>query len=287
MPSVRAGIGSQGAVTVGIKVAVGYDGSDPSKLALRWAVDYAEVSQSAVRIIHAWIWPLFTHDVGPVKGVADSGLRHAAEDILSEGVELARGISPGLEIEPRMVAGLPAQVLRQESFDADLLVVGNRGLGGFLGKLVGSVSVDLSGACPCPLVVVRAERREGKPVVACVDGHLRSSKVLEQSVRVATSLQTKLRIVHVDAPPPAWKRHASPPAHGRDVLRSALLWVQDLAPDLAATEELVSGHSVAAALVDAGTDAELLVLGAHRREGHAGTVASVLTHAHCNVMIAR
>lgn len=274
---------------MGIKVAVGYDGSDPSKLALRWAVDYAVASQSVdVRVIHAWIWPLFTHDVAPVKGVADSGLRHAAEEILSEGVELAHGLSPGLEIEPRMVAGLPADVLRQESLGADLLVVGNRGLGGFLGKLVGSVSVDLSGACPCPLVVVRTERGEGKPVIACVDGHLRSSKVLEQSVRVAQTLQTKLRIVHVDPSAPVWKRHTSSPTHGHDVLRNALLWVQDLAPDLAVTEDLLSGHSVATALVEAGADAELLVLGAHRHEeGHHGTLASVLTHAHCNVMIAR
>jgi nucleotide-binding universal stress UspA family protein len=186
-----------------------------------------------------------------------------------------------------MVAGLPAQVLRQESLEADLLVVGNRGLGGFLGKLVGSVSVDLCGACPCPLVVVRTESREGKPVVACVDGHGRSSKVLEQSVRVAQTLQTKLRIVHVETPAPVWKRHASPPTHGRDVLGNALLRVQELAPDLAVTEELLSGHPLATALVDAGADAELLVLGAHEREGHPGTLATVLTHAHCNVMIAR
>lgn len=249
--------------------------------------DYAVASQAVLRIIHAWIWPLFTHDVAPVKGVADSGLRHAAEEILAEGVELAGGPLRGLEIEPRMVAGLPADVLRQESVDADWLVVGNRGLGGFLGKLVGSVSIDLAGACPCPLVVVRTARGEGKPVVVCVDGRLRSSKVLEQSVRVAQTLQTKLRIVHVDTPAPAWKPHASSQTHGRDVLRNALLWVQDLAPDLAVTEDLLSDHSVATALVEAGADAEVLVLGAHRREGHRGTLVTVLAHARGNVMIAR
>lgn len=173
---------------MGINVAVGYDGSDPSKVALRWDTEYAAASKAMVRIIHAWIGPLFTHDVAPVKGVADSGLRHAAEAILSEGVELAQEFSPGQEIEPRMIAGLPADVLRQESLDADLLVVGNRGLGGFLGKLAGSVSVSLSGAWPCPVVVVRAGRGEGKSVVGCVDGQLRSSKVLEQSVRVAQTL---------------------------------------------------------------------------------------------------
>jgi nucleotide-binding universal stress UspA family protein len=269
------------------KVAVGYDGSDPSRLALRWAAEYAAASDSVLRIIHAWIWPMFTHDVGPVKGVADSGLRHAAEVILSNGVNFAREVSPGLQIEPRMAAGLPGEVLRSESRDAQLLVVGSRGLGGFMGKLVGSVSVDLAGGGPCPVVVVRVHREEAKAVVACVDGHLRSSKVLEQSVHVAQTLQTKLRIVHVASPVPASGRHAPAQFHGRDVLRNAVARVHELDSGLAVSEELLSGHPVASALVDAGADAEMLVLGAHGREGHPGTVATVLSHASCNVMIAR
>ena len=146
-----------------------------------------------------------------MKGVADSGLRHAAEVILDEGRGLAGEISPGLQVDARMVAGLPAVVLRQESLDARLLVVGSRGLGGFLGKLVGSVSLDLAGGCPCPIVIVRAQRNEGKPVVACVDGRLRSSKVLEQSVRAAQTLHTELRIVHAEHPEPGWKPHRTPP----------------------------------------------------------------------------
>jgi nucleotide-binding universal stress UspA family protein len=269
------------------RVAVGFDGSDPSKLALRWAAEYAAGSNAVLRIIHAWIWPLFTHDVGPVKGVADSGLRHAAEAVLSEGVEIARGVSPALEVEPRMVAGLPALVLRRESLEADMLVVGSRGLGGFLGKLVGSVSLDLAGTCPCPLIVVRALREEGKPVVACVDGHSGSSKVLEQSVRMAQALQTKLRIVHVQPTRPARGHDDASEFQGREVLHNATLRVQELDPHLAVTEELLPGHPVASTLINAESDAELLVLGAHRQEDHSGTLAAVLTHAGCNVMLAR
>lgn len=269
------------------RVAVGYDGSDASKLALKWAADYATASHAVLRIVHAWIWPMFTHNVGPIKGVANSGLRRAAEDLLAEGEELARGTSPTLEIEPRMVAGLPADVLRQESLDADLLVVGSRGLGSFLGKLVGSVSVDLAGASPCPVLVVRAAHEEGKPVVACLDGRVRSSKVLEQAVTVAQTLQAKLRIVHVEPPLPGKGRHAPSQFHGRDVLRNAVLRAQELNPDLAATEELLPAQNVSAALVKAGADAALLVLGAHGREGHRGTLTNVLTHVQCNVLIAR
>jgi nucleotide-binding universal stress UspA family protein len=268
-------------------VAVGYDGSDQSRLALGWAANYALSSGSRLRVVHAWIWPLFTHNVGPVEGVADSGLRHAAEVIVEEGTRAAREFAPGLAVESRLVAGLPAVVLRQESADARLLVVGSRGLGGFLGKLVGSVSVDLAGGCPCPLIVVRGEHVEGRPVVACVDGRLRSSKVLEMSVRAAQTLKTTLRVVHAEPGGPAWKPHGTERSHGRDVLRNALLWAQQMAPDLAVTQHLLTGEPVAAALADAGTDAELLVLGAHGRGGHPGTLASVLAHATCNVMIAR
>ncbi len=270
-----------------VTVAIGYDGSDPSKLALHWAAEYAAASGAALRIVHAWIWPLFTQDLGPVKGVEGSGLRHAAEMILSEGAGLAREIAPDLEIHPRMIAGLPPEVLRREAIDADLLVVGNRGLEGFLGKLLGSVSAELAGSCPCPIVVVRARRSEGKPVVACVDGRLRSSKVLEQSVQMARALQGKLRIVHVDPPKPLRGRHVPSKFHGADVLRNAMLTVREFDPDLAATEDLISDESVADALVEAGEEAELLVLGAHGREGHPGTAATVLTRAPCNVMIAR
>ena len=47
--------------------------------------------QCLLRVVHAWVWPVFTKNLGPVKGVAGSGLRHSAEAILAEGVELARG----------------------------------------------------------------------------------------------------------------------------------------------------------------------------------------------------
>ncbi|APX00546.1 universal stress protein [Arthrobacter sp. QXT-31] len=274
-------------MTISAVLAVGYDGSEQSLLALKWAADYATAARTGLRIIHAWIWPLFTQDVGPVKGVADSGLRHAAEVILDEGCKLAAEISPNLKVEPRMVAGLPAAVLRQESLDASLLVVGSRGLGGLLGKLVGSVSLDLAGGSPCPLVVVRSRRGEGQPVVACVDGHLRSSKVLEQSVRAARALDTGLQIVHAEQPEPPWKAHTAPTAHSKAVLHNAMLWVQAMDPDLAATEQLLSRQPVSAALIDAGADAELLVLGAHGRQGHPGTLTSVLTQARCNILIAR
>jgi nucleotide-binding universal stress UspA family protein len=83
-------------------VAVGYGGSDAARVAVRWAAGYAAAAGLDLRVVHAWVWPVFTRNLGPVKGVAGSGLRHSAEAILAEGIELAgraareeAGIQPG------------------------------------------------------------------------------------------------------------------------------------------------------------------------------------------------
>ncbi|WP_427005185.1 universal stress protein [Pseudarthrobacter sp. H2] len=74
-------------------IAVGYDGSLTARLAVRWAAEYAADEQCSLRVIHAWVWPLFTKNLGPVKGIPGSGLRHSGEAILAEGVQLARGVA--------------------------------------------------------------------------------------------------------------------------------------------------------------------------------------------------
>ena len=75
-------------------VAVGYGGSGAAQLAVRWAAEYAAAAGLDLLVIHAWVWPVFTKNLGPVKGVAGSGLRHSAEAILAEGIELARARRP-------------------------------------------------------------------------------------------------------------------------------------------------------------------------------------------------
>ena len=77
--------GQQGGI-----VAVGYGGSEAAQLAVRWAAGYAAATGLNLRVVHAWVWPVFTKKLGPVRGVAGSGLQHSAEAILAEGVELAR-----------------------------------------------------------------------------------------------------------------------------------------------------------------------------------------------------
>ncbi len=294
-------------------MAVGYDGSEASQQAVRWAAEYAATLQAPLRVIHAWVWPVFTKKLGPVKGVEGSGLRHSAETILAEGVELARrsyrppagaaqvsgegphgadaGYAPDADVvDGVMEAGLPAPVLRGASRDARLLVIGSRGVGGVLGQLTGSVCMDLAGSTPCPLLVIRHPRSPGNPVAAGVDATSRSAAVLAGAVRLATVLGTSLQLVHVDKSRGGNRddhgRHA--PLHGQELLDRALAEVRGLAPDLAVSATLVKGHAASKELLAAAGDADTLVIGTHNREGGPGnTVSAVLHKARCNVLITR
>jgi len=270
--------------------AVGYDGSESSQLAVRWAAEHAAAQGLRLRVVHAWVWPMFTKDLGPVKGVAGSGLRHSAETITAEGVGLAHGVDPGLDVEGVMEAGLPAQVLRQAARDAALLVVGSRGIGGVLGHLAGSVCLDLAGSAPCPLMVVRRPHLPGKPVVVGVDAAVRSSTTLAEAARLAAAVGAELQLVHVDSGrggnAEQHGRHA--PLRGSDLLKHALDEAGRFAPGLAVSGILKEDHSAAKELVEAAADADVLVLGTHNRAGGVGnTVSAVLHKAACNVMITR
>ncbi|MEO3931744.1 universal stress protein [Micrococcaceae bacterium Sec7.4] len=297
-------------------VAVGYDGSEAAQEAVRWAAAYAAAGHYRLRVVHAWVWPMFTKKLGPVKGVAGSGLRHSAEAILAEGVDLARtalaagtpaaelaepapapgpgpGPGPGPAVEGVMETGLPAAVLRDAARDARLLVVSSRGIGGVLGQLAGSVCLDLAGSSPCPLMVVRQLRSPGQaaaPVVVAVDGTSRSSAALAGAARLAAVLGTTLQIVHIDQTRGGTReghgRHG--PLHGQELLDHALAEARTLAPDLSVSGVLREGHSASKELLAAAADAEVLVIGTHNREGGPGnTVTAVLNKARCNVLITR
>ena len=81
------------------------------------------------------------------------------------GSELAKAVGAvypdgsAASVETRVAYGHPAQVLIDESKDADLLVVGSHGHGAFTGMLVGSVSIHCVTNASCPVVVVRGRDR--------------------------------------------------------------------------------------------------------------------------------
>ena len=313
---MSAPAGQQGGI-----VAVGYGGSEAAQLAVRWAAGYAAAAGLNLRVVHAWVWPVFTKNLGPVKGVAGSGLRHSAEAILAEGIELARtaaleaaGAAPsgveravpeaavpdtavpenapehaGPAVDGVMEAGLAAPVLREAARDARLLVVGSRGLGAVLGQVAGSVCIDLAGSAPCPVMVIRRPRRAHHPVVVGVDASPRSPATVAEAIRLAEVLGAPLHLVHVDPLRAGAReehgRHAR--LHGQELLDQAVAEARGLASGLEVSGALREGHA-ARELLDAADDADVLVLGTHDPSaGPGNTVSAVLHKARCNVLVTR
>jgi nucleotide-binding universal stress UspA family protein len=139
------------------RIVVGIDTSPDAERALRWALDEARLRGAKLELVHAYPTPELTALPMVVTLPNDEELRAAAESVLDDALEAVGG--PGDVAVVRTVrAGGAASVLVQAAEDADLLVVGARGLGGFRGLLLGSVSQQAVAHSPCPVVVVTRER---------------------------------------------------------------------------------------------------------------------------------
>jgi nucleotide-binding universal stress UspA family protein len=135
-------------------VLVGVDGSASSRAALRWAAAEAADHGADLVVVDVWEPPLLPAAGSgsvPQAGVADTGPESTLVTVIKE--EL--GEDPSVRVQPRVKRGNPAEVLIEESADADLLVVGTRGRGGFAGLVLGSVSQHVAAYARCPVAVVR------------------------------------------------------------------------------------------------------------------------------------
>ncbi len=142
-------------------IVVGVDGSDASKEALRWALDEAELRTATLRAVHAWTYPpIFGEAYVLPEVLGPSSLQDQARQRLDDVVAEVAGTTPRAYIEPVVREGPAAQVLIDAAGDADLLVVGSRGHGGFAGLLLGSVSQQCAQHAPCAVTIVRARHEQ-------------------------------------------------------------------------------------------------------------------------------
>ncbi len=138
------------------RIVVGIDASEPSLRALRWAVDEARLRGADLELVHAFPRPELIGMTMVVTLPSDDELRVASEQVLDEAVTAVGGIDD-VPLTRRVEAGGPASVLVDAAADADLLVLGARGLGGFRGLLLGSVTQQVIAHAPCPVVVLTAD----------------------------------------------------------------------------------------------------------------------------------
>jgi len=139
-------------------IVVGVDGSEASKAALRWTVDEARLRHARVQAVHAWwIIPMLEPGGQLAHDALDWGEEEATERVRTFVAETV-GAQTEVEITPVAVQGEQASaVLVDAAKDADLLVVGSRGAGGFSGLLLGSISQQCAHHAPCPIVIVRED----------------------------------------------------------------------------------------------------------------------------------
>lgn len=268
-----------------------------SRAAVEWAAGDAARRHVPLRIVHVVDTSWYQVGKRPDATLPDSLLR-AGEQVLGEAEALAVERQPAAEVTTELVTGRPAEMLPAQAGGASELVVGSRGLGGFAGALLGSVSMHLAGHVHCPVVVVRGEQlsADGEIVVG-VDDSPECEPALAYAFEQARLRGAPLRAVH------AWQLpvHAYAPEipYDLDEVRAASLQVvrdrlktfsRDY-PQVNVTEDVRPAHPVDA-LTEAAEQAGLLVVGSHGRGalGSAllGSVSrNVLHHARCPVAVVR
>ncbi len=278
-------------------IVVGVDESDGAADALRWAVREADARHAVLTAVLVWSW-LDQHNLEPAERFNPD---HHEDDALATlerivANDLPEGVPAGIRLEA--VNDLAGPGLVQAAADADLLVVGARGLGGFKGLLVGSVSQHCLHHAPCPVVLVK--HAKGAPqaldrIVVGLDESATSRRALDWALDAARAHHAAVQVVHAwhpsyVMPMDAYLTNADligQPA--QRLLDETLAHVDDdgLASPVEGT--LVLG-SAGRSILEAAKDADLIVVGSRQQSAAGclflGSVSLQVTHhANCPVVV--
>ncbi|MEU1036688.1 universal stress protein [Streptomyces mirabilis] len=266
---------------MGNLVVVGVDGSSSSLAAVEKAAREAQRRRAGLRVVHALSWP-----VRPMYAPLDPS---PLNRLVNEAAQRARGVAPEVEVTEAVVTGDAVAVLETESRAADLVIVGPRGMGGFIGMLLGSTAASLAAHSQCPVMVVREEPAGAGPIVLAVDGSPGGEKAIEFAFAEAALRGAEILAVH------AWLPDYVPPGTGPEsaerLLAQVLAGRTERYPDVTVRHEVLSGET-REALIETSKTAQLMVVGARGRGGFAGLLLgsvsqALLHHAHCPVTVVR
>jgi nucleotide-binding universal stress UspA family protein len=207
-----------------------------------------------------------------------------------------------MPVKTAIVTGPAVDALTEAARDADLLVLGNRGRGGFTGLLLGSVSMRALSSASCPTMIVRGTPREpADAIVLALDAEDPAEEVFGFAFAEAARRGAHLRVVN------AWDHDWGLAARSEideEVDRAKTQAVADLrgavekqrGPGLASypggrPDARAQAGAPSAVLVEATRHADLVVVGAHRRgDRHLGmrlgpVAQTLLHHADCPVVV--
>ncbi|MGW9046627.1 universal stress protein [Streptomyces lydicus] len=266
---------------MGRLVVVGVDGSPSSQAAVAQAALEARRRRAELRVVHAVSGPARSLEVP----LDPSPLTR----LVNEAAQHARSLVPEVEVTEALKTGSAVSVLVAESQAADLLIVGRRGTGGFIGMLLGSTAVSLAAHGPSPVMVVGEEPEPAGPIVLAVDGAPDGEKAVEFAFAEAALRGAELIAVH------AWLPDYAPVGAGVEsaerLLAHALAGSTERHPDVTVRQDVLSGET-REVLLEASRTAQLLVVGARGRGGFSGLLLgsvsqALLHHAHCPVAVVR
>jgi len=133
------------------RVVVGVDGSEQSRLALARAAELARQMGALLEPVSVWQYP----PVPETSMLSDWSPERDAAELLRECLDEEFDGDVPEWVRPTVSAGPPARTLIESSRGAELLVVGSRGHGGFVGLLLGSVSSACAEYAHCPVLIMR------------------------------------------------------------------------------------------------------------------------------------
>ena len=175
---------------------VGLDGSDQSRMALRWAAAAGEAADVPVRAVQSLIHPRSA--ILPIASVPVSAAEMDEQTGHALATAIADVLGPSAAVITEVLRGPTAAALLQTVTPDSVLVLGSRGLGGFAGLLLGSVSQECVEYAPCPVVVVRTDRvvTDGDVILVGKDGSTSAQRALEWADTLARATGANVRAVH-------------------------------------------------------------------------------------------
>jgi nucleotide-binding universal stress UspA family protein len=142
------------------RIVVGVEGSPGSRAALRWSIEEARLRSGVVEVVTAYL-PTYV-PAAPDFGYVPLDPVDLVDEVKKMQDEIIASVSEhtdtaGVRLDQKLLKGRSADTLIAAAEGADMLVVGNRGRGGFRGLLLGSVSQQIAHHATCPVVIVRAD----------------------------------------------------------------------------------------------------------------------------------
>jgi nucleotide-binding universal stress UspA family protein len=274
-------------------IVVGIDYSPASDAALAWALECSAHSTSRLRIVHVSETSETELRILDSEGWrVEDQLRERGKMLADAALATARTSYPDVPVAAHVTMGSAAAVLVEESKEADLVVVGNRGIGGFRGLLLGSTALRVTARAHCPVVAVPEASSDGPPsrsgIVVGVKNANDAEAALDFAVRQAADHGNEpVTVVHAWEIPALLRAGPVAPlvydwdlVAGQERVRveEALLPWSRRHAGVEVRIKAIQGHP-AQVLAEEARHARLLVVGGRGRGSMRGAVLGSVSHA--------